>query len=264
MMRLGRLGTLAALLVSGLGFHPSTQADAADVRRLLDAYPEHLERIDGNALVWRDGTRMTIDDGRSGKGLEQMLDDPDIDDMLAIPYRQTPVPSVLPPAIDSDPGRVRHRAFFGKMYGDCANGTVAPNLVEITWMAGVKPQKLKVTRVNGVAEKLAAVSRDLEKLPADMHRHLVPSAGTYVCRPIAGTERTSPHGLGIAIDIAVPTSDYWRWSKEGPRGRPVYKNRIPIEIVDIFEKHGFVWGGRWFHYDTMHFEYRPELLPPGR
>ncbi|MBP9613702.1 MAG: M15 family metallopeptidase, partial [Sulfurospirillum sp.] len=26
------------------------------------------------------------------------------------------------------------------------------------------------------------------------------------------------------------------------------------------EKYGFVWGGRWYHYDTMHFEYRPELF----
>jgi hypothetical protein len=25
--------------------------------------------------------------------------------------------------------------------------------------------------------------------------------------------------------------------------------------------HGFIWGGYWYHYDTMHFEYRPELLP---
>ena len=33
-----------------------------------------------------------------------------------------------------------------------------------------------------------------------------------------------------------------------------------MEIVRIFEKHGFIWGGRWYHYDTMHFEYRPELL----
>jgi len=29
----------------------------------------------------------------------------------------------------------------------------------------------------------------------------------------------------------------------------------------VFERHGFIWGGRWWHYDTMHFEYRPELLP---
>jgi hypothetical protein len=30
--------------------------------------------------------------------------------------------------------------------------------------------------------------------------------------------------------------------------------------VDIFERHGFIWGGKWGHFDTMHFEYRPELL----
>jgi hypothetical protein len=24
-----------------------------------------------------------------------------------------------------------------------------------------------------------------------------------------------------------------------------YKNRLPIEIVEIFEKHGFIWGGKW-------------------
>ena len=33
-----------------------------------------------------------------------------------------------------------------------------------------------------------------------------------------------------------------------------------IELVNIFEKNGFIWGGRWYHYDTMHFEYRPEMF----
>ena len=39
-----------------------------------------------------------------------------------------------------------------------------------------------------------------------------------------------------------------------------YENRVPEEIVNIFERHGFIWGGRWYHYDTMHFEFRPEFL----
>ena len=38
------------------------------------------------------------------------------------------------------------------------------------------------------------------------------------------------------------------------------RNSYPQEIVDIFEKHGFIWGGKWSHFDLMHFEYRPELL----
>ncbi len=77
---------------------------------------------------------------------------------------------------------------------------------------------------------------------------------------IAGTDRPSVHGDGIAIDINVAWSDYWR-NHQPVGGKYPYKNRIPWEIVEIFEKHGFIWGGKWYHYDTMHFEYRPELLP---
>jgi hypothetical protein len=35
---------------------------------------------------------------------------------------------------------------------------------------------------------------------------------------------------------------------------------MAAEIVLTFERHGFIWGGKWGHFDTMHFEYRPELL----
>jgi hypothetical protein len=63
-----------------------------------------------------------------------------------------------------------------------------------------------------------------------------------------------------AIDIAAAHSHYWQWSKPDADGRFSYKNEIPWEIVEIFERHGFIWGGKWYHYDTMHFEYRPEIL----
>ena len=36
--------------------------------------------------------------------------------------------------------------------------------------------------------------------------YLFPSAGTYVCRPIAGTSRVSAHGHGIAIEHACEKS----------------------------------------------------------
>ena len=49
-------------------------------------------------------------------------------------------------------------------------------------------------------------------------------------------------------------------SKPAADGRIPYKNEIPWEIVRIFERHGFIWGGKWYHYDTMHFEYRPEII----
>jgi len=30
--------------------------------------------------------------------------------------------------------------------------------------------------------------------------------------------------------------------------------------VQLFESERFIWGGRWYHFDTMHFEYRPEFF----
>ncbi|MDR3247464.1 MAG: M15 family metallopeptidase [Treponema sp.] len=31
-------------------------------------------------------------------------------------------------------------------------------------------------------------------------------------------------------------------------------------MIKAFESYGFVWGGKWMFYDTMHFEYRPEIF----
>ena len=101
--------------------------------------------------------------------------------------------------------------------------------------------------------------RELDELPDRFLKYLKPNSGTYDCRKVARSTARSAHAWGAAIDIDSAQSDYWRWS--GNLRAPVWKNRIPIEIVRIFERHGFIWGGRWYHYDTMHFEYRPELLP---
>jgi len=84
--------------------------------------------------------------------------------------------------------------------------------------------------------------------------------GTFIWRNIKRSKRLSSHAFGIAIDLNVERSDYWRWTY---RGKPmIWKNRVPQAVVDAFEAEGFIWGGRWKHYDTMHFEYRPELLSP--
>jgi hypothetical protein len=226
-------------------------------RRLKAAYPDHIAAVEADAVVWRDGTRQPIDDGRGVKSFDDLVRAPDLQDIFAIPY---PTGPLVAPAVDADPGRARPEAFFDRMYGNCKNGGVTKNLVEIAWMPSRGRTRLKVTRVNGVAEKLKAVSDDLEQLPRAFDRYLNPVAGTYACRVIAGTERLSTHGHGIAIDLTLKHAHYWRWSKPDADGRYAWQNAIPEEIVRIFEKHGFIWGGRWYHYDTMHFEYRPELL----
>ncbi len=102
--------------------------------------------------------------------------------------------------------------------------------------------------------------KDLETLPASLTKYLVPSAGTYNCRPIANTNRLSVHAFGAALDINTQFSDYWEWSKGTGRARRNGATAFPGEIGEMFERHGFIWGAKWFHFDTMHFEYRPEII----
>lgn len=230
----------------------------AIIDRLRAGYPGFVDRLDGNDLVFTDGARLPFDDGLGVKPFDRWLEAPDIKDMFRFAY---PVGARLTaPRRNFDPGRARNAAFFAKVYGDCDAPDFAKSLVTISWLPKTSGQKLKITSINGVAEKLKAVSAELDALPKRFKVYLAPSAGTFNCRVVAGTKQRSAHGYGIAIDIAVKRAHYWRWAKGGSNGRIVYRNKIPAKIVRIFEKHGFIWGGRWHHYDTMHFEYRPELI----
>jgi hypothetical protein len=252
---------LLLLVVATGGPAAAQTAPAADVApgvaRLVQVYPQ-LDRIEGNTLIWKDGTRMSIDEGRGGRDHETMLATADIKDMFFQPYPLGRLSE--PPRRDADPGRARNAAFFNKMYGDCLKGGVARNLVDVVWLPKKWGRTVKATRINGVAQRLEAISAELDALPATFNSFLFPSAGTYNCRPIAGTTRVSAHGHGIAIDIATKMAHYWLWAKGKRSGDIPYQNKIPAQIVEIFERHGFIWGGKWYHYDTMHFEYRPELF----
>ena len=114
--------------------------------------------------------------------------------------------------------------------------------------------------MNGAAYQLRKVAEELAMHPE--WKQLMPSSGTFYWRKVRGAQRQSAHSYGIAIDLNTAYSNYWLWSNEGAGERDSlhYENRIPREIVEIFEKHGFIWGGHWYHFDTMHFEYRPEIL----
>lgn len=224
--------------------------------RLVGGYPGIVARVTAREVILGDGTHFPITPSPVRNGARDDQPARNIADMFAEPY---PAGSSSPPAPGADPGRQRFEPFFDHVYGDCRRGEVARHLRAVAWMPGATRQKVLMTTVNGVADRLEAVVRDLAALPPALTRQLVPSAGTYNCRAIAGTGQRSMHGYGVAIDIAAASSDYWRWAGgEGAR----WRNRIDPRIVAAFEKHGFIWGGRWSHFDTMHFEYRPELMPP--
>lgn len=222
----------------------------AGAQALIDSYPKFIKGYDDGKILFQDGTSMVYDDGKE-KSFEYMLDNSDLEDMFYVRYAE---PSGAPDYL-ADAGRSRNEALFKKMYGASA-ARVRRNLVNVPWFG----QTVTFTSVNGAAEQLKKVAAELSKYP-ELRKYLK-SSGTFNWRAVRGAKRQSAHSYGIAFDIGVDHSDYWLWKNPGAReaARLKYANRIPREIVEIFRRYGFIWGGSWYHYDTMHFEYRPEIL----
>jgi hypothetical protein len=253
----GRAAVAALAVVVAFAANPAAALSLDEKLRLLvEAYPQALEKVDDGHLVFRDGgPPMTIDDGAVKDHFGKIASG-DIEDSLSQLY--PPGACEQSPAVNADPGRIRSDALMMRLYGG-SKAEAAAGLVSVEWFG----EKLKVTRRQGVAEALARVRDDLAKKP-ELRRYLVPSAGTFNWRKVAGATNMSVHSFGAAIDLNTKFADYWIWAGGRPGRVPEYRNKYPMEIVEAFERHGFIWGGRWYHYDTMHFEYRPELIAIGR
>lgn len=233
-----------------------SSAKVDGVQRLKAAYPQKIKDISNNTIYFVDGTTMVYDDGKQ-KDFVTMLDNSDPEDMFFDVYDT----SVITPGYLQDVGRSRSEQLFKKLYGSSA-AEVQKQLVSVPWFG----QNVKFSSSNNAAAQLKKVQAELAELvkkKPELKKYLK-SSGTFYWRPVRGAKRLSAHSYGMAIDIAVDNSDYWLWRNKGASEttKIKYANRIPMEIVEVFEKYGFVWGGRWYHYDTMHFEYRPELNPP--
>ncbi len=227
-----------------------------DIQKLVSSYPAFIQGYEDNQIIFKDGTTLMYDDGKS-KTIAERLKSPDIKDLFAYTYPKGKLETV--PAKNEDPGRIRNEKFLQKMYGK-TTAEVQKNLTVITWCPKLLGQKLSVTTANNVHLLLQQVSAELDDHPE--WKKYLQSAGAFNWRLIRGTKQLSTHSFGIAIDLNTAYSDYWQWDCRctDENARLTYTNRIPQGIVDIFEKYGFIWGGKWYHYDTMHFEYRPELL----
>ncbi|MDR1074429.1 MAG: M15 family metallopeptidase [Treponema sp.] len=124
-----------------------------------------------------------------------------------------------------------------------------------------------------ILEELALIEEAINKeakVNAQVRQWLnaITSLSAWNWRNIADVQNRSFHSYGAAVDIQVKTlrgeETYWLWtSQKGVDWWSVpYQSRLhPPDVgVKIFESYGFVWGGKWLFYDTMHFEYRPEVL----
>ena len=219
------------------------------VQKLLKYYP-HIIDFKENKLFFKDGSSLIYDDFKT-KSKAELIENPDIEDQFFYDYKLGQI---------NDAGKIRNEAFFKKIYGN-SKSEVENKLIDVVWCPKLVNQKIKVTTVNAIDKIVKNLSSELDKNPV-FAVYLKNIAGTFSWRNIAGTNRLSMHSFGMTIDINTKYSNYWQWDCKckNENAKLIYKNKIPLEIVKIFEKYGFIWGGNWQHFDTMHFEYRPELL----
>lgn len=221
-----------------------------NIKKLMKVYPNLIWSYNENTLVLKDKYTMIYDDLKEKTDFER-LENPDIEDQFNYTYELGKI---------NDAGRYRNEEFFKKIYGN-SKSEVEKKLVEIVWCPKLVNQKIKVTSVNGIDKIVKKISAELDE-HSEFQKYITNIGGTFNWRTISGTNRLSMHSFGMTIDINVKYSDYWQWACncKSENSKVVYKNKIPLEIVKIFEKYGFIWGGNWKHFDTMHFEYRPEFF----
>ena len=119
---------------------------------------------------------------------------------------------------------------------------------------------------------VSRVSRELDFLrksdaQVSSFLHQLAEMDGYNYRYVEGTRSRSLHSYGTAIDF-IPKRQhgysYWQWamSRVPDWWTIPYADRWmpPPALVRAFERQGFIWGGKWLYFDTMHFEYRPEIL----
>jgi hypothetical protein len=252
---------LAPEVLARLGAQfPEQPSLPTDLAALTASYPGFCLGVEVRQdrkvyLIMKNQQKILYDDGLV-KSFADKLQRPDLKDMLAQVYQPGRVQEPFRP--DYDPGRFRVDALFSAVYGASAS-EVGGHLVPVPF-CGVS---VRFNAQNGAAAALTSVGRELAALLAkrpQLRQYIFPLGGTFSWRPIAGTSRLSPHSWGIAIDLNPRHGAYWRdRQRTGPEVEAM-RHSYPQEIVEIFEKHGFIWGGKWSHFDLMHFEYRPEML----
>lgn len=159
-----------------------------------------------------------------------------------------------------DPGRFRNDAFFRALwFNDEASAARSLKTVQYPGQQ-VQPRFAMTTKHCVAAQLQAAFDQIAAMQDPDIDPFFTRIGGSFNWRVIAGTTRLSSHSFGTALDLNTELGGYWRWSGASEGRVGPYRNHFPEALVATFERFGFIWGGKWHHFDGMHFEYRPELI----
>nr|WP_243116686.1 M15 family metallopeptidase [Marinisporobacter balticus] len=233
-----------------------------DILCMMMAYPQYItnveQRNNGDVYVVMKSNKKILYDDKKEKNIQEKLNNPDLQDMMEQIYPLTDINRLMEK--DFDPGRIRVYPLLKEVYG-VSKEKVTSNLTNVK----IGYKNYPFNQNNKAADALKSAIKELTALTQTkngIYSFIYPISGTFNYRCIAGANRLSPHSFGTAIDLSRDQRDYWKWtSKEEGEKRLV---SYPREIVKIFEKHAFIWGGKWAHFDILHFEYRPELILKAR
>ncbi|MDO4896504.1 MAG: M15 family metallopeptidase [Moraxella sp.] len=246
-----RSGLMMGLMASTAGF-------AGVANCLTHAYPDITSVSDGQ-VKFKNGKTLPLGTV-STTSFTTRLNNASIADQLSQTY---PLDFVVPKQYQ-DAGRLRNDAFFKALYG-ANEKEVRANMTQVVWRPSGKT--LLFNKRNNASIQLQKVGDEIAK-NKELSAYVSKSLGTLNWRVIAGTNRLSSHSFGVAVDFHLPKHlhKYWRWDgctsedKVCPYPKALLGDPKLQQVVKIFEKHGFIWGGKWTSYDSPHFEYRPELL----
>lgn len=224
-----------------------------DLLSLLLAYPEFISSFERGTsgqvyVVMKSGNKILYDD-KISKTYNQKLVNADLQDTMEMLYPLSDISELMDE--NYDPGRLRCYTLLKEVYGG-SRQAIEKSLEGVT----IGGKVCSFNSRNGAASALKQAAKEISSLSRSSN--VFPVNGTYNYRVIAGTNQLSPHAFAIAIDFKSDKRDYWKWAS-----RELGQQRLreyPRDVVKILEENNFIWGGKWAHFDILHFEYRPELL----
>jgi hypothetical protein len=129
-----------------------------------------------------------------------------------------------------------------------------------------------IQRVDPIEALVPDSQRTTDMRAARRFDQLAMDAGdtsAFNCRFIAGTRNVSEHGRGLGLDVNPIQNPYLRGDGTyEPAAGGAYLDRnnyrpgmltrghpLGAAVIEIFERHGWTWGGDWNPPDLQHFEH---------
>lgn len=231
-----------------------------DLLVLMLVYREEIRDIEVSNqnyiyLIFNNGKKVLYDDKKE-KNKDEKLSNADLQDTLEEIYPLENINSVL----NIDPGRSRCYPFLDTIYGN-SKSEIEKNIANISTLCGNITFN-KNARAGESLKKALNEAKKLASKDSKVNSFIFPISGGYNYRVIQDTGRLSPHAYAIAIDLRRDNADYWKWVNKEKGSKRI--EEYHKDLVKVFEDNGFIWGGKWEHFDILHFEYRPEIILKGR